>query len=148
MKVLVLLLAILLIAGSGYAYLQSQQLNQAPLSTVLSGDKQSIVQTSQHFMEDLKYKDFKAAAKYSLPEQQATLDMPALIERLFQVKPEFLDIQKYTVTATDQSGERARVHLNAHIKILNTDESRIPEIILYYKKKNGQWYMDFASSVS
>lgn len=149
MKVVVVLLALLLLAGGGYAYLQLSQLGQAPLGTLLSGDTQALVEVARSFMEDLKYKDFKASAKYSLPEQQEKYDIPMLVERLFQVKPEFLNIQNYEVTSTDfdQSGDRARVHLKADVKLLNTQEQRTPELILYFKKRDSKWFMDLASSL-
>lgn len=149
MKVLLVVLSLLLLAGGGYFYLQSSQMGQAPLGSLVSGNTQELVKASQSFMEDLKYKDFKAAGKYSLPEQQNKYDIAKLIEHLFQIKPEFLDIYNYEVLSTDydRSGQRARVHLKTDIKVLNTKEEKSPEVILYYKKQDGKWYMDLASSL-
>ncbi len=129
--------------------MQSSQLAQAPIGALLSGDAQSMIKYATSFMEDLKFKDFKAAAKYSLPQQQDKYNIANLIERLFHIKPELLDIQSYAITHTDldSSGQRARVHVKSQIKVLNTKELRSPEMILYFKKQSGQWYMDLASSI-
>lgn len=149
MKVVLVLVALLVLAGGGYFYLQSSQLGSAPLGALASGDSQTVIKSARSFMEDLRFKDFKNAGKYSLPEQQGKYDIPALIERLFQVKPEFLDIQNYDVVSSDldSTGQRARVHLKTDVKLLNTSELRHPEVILYFKKRTDQWYMDLASSL-
>jgi len=149
MKIALLIFSLLAMIGGGYYYLQSSNMGQAPLGTLLSGNKQELVKASRSFMEDLQYKDFKSAEKYSLPEQIDKYDIPSLIERLFQVKPEFLNITSYEILSTDfdHSGDRARVHLKANLKILNADQEKSPELILYYKKQDGKWYMDLASSL-
>lgn len=149
MKIILFFLVLLALAGGGYFYMQSSQLGSAPLGALVSPAGQALLKSATSFMEDLKFKDFKSAAQYSLPEQIGKYDIPTLIERLFQVKPEFLDIQKYEVTATDldSTGQRARVHIKSYVKLLNTNELREPEVILYFKKQADQWYMDLASSL-
>ncbi|PKL80109.1 MAG: hypothetical protein CVV27_00975 [Candidatus Melainabacteria bacterium HGW-Melainabacteria-1] len=149
MKVVLVFLLLLGLAGGGYFFIQQSQLGQAPLGALVSSETQALIKHTRSFMEDLRYKDFKSAAKYSLPEQQGKYNIPALIERLFQIKPEFMDIQNYEVTSTDfdSSGQRARVHLKSEIKVLNTNELRKPEVILYFKKQADAWYMDLASSI-
>lgn len=149
MRVLLIFVALLALAGGGFYFMQSSQIGQAPLGALVSSENQALIKAGRAFMEDIRYKDFKAAAKHSLPEQQGKYDIPALIERLFQVKPEFMDIQNYEITSvdTDSSGERARVHIKSDVKLLNSDERRQPEVILYYKKQAGSWFMDLASSL-
>lgn len=149
MKILILILTLGVLAGGGYVFMQSSQLGQAPLGTLLSSDSQDVVKQAQSFLEDIKYKDFKAAEQYSLPEQRDKFDIPHLIERLFQIKPEFLDVQNYKVLATDfdSSGDRARVTMQADVKLLNSDKIKHPEMILYFKKKDEKWFMDLASSL-
>lgn len=149
MKIVLVLVALLALIGGGYFFIQSSNLGQAPLGTLVSGNKQELVKASRSFMEDLQYKDFKSAELYSLPEQREKYDIPTLIERLFQVKPEFLNILNYEILSTDfdRSGDRARVHLKANIKVLNANKEKSPELILYYKKMDNKWYMDLASSL-
>lgn len=149
MKPLLALFILCTLAFGGYYYFQTHHLDQVPLGTMLSSDTQSMVTKSLRFMEDIKYKDFDASAQYSLPEQRGKYDLAALVEGLFKVKPEFLDIQHYEVISTDldSQGERARVHMKANVKLLNTDELKEPELILYFKKQSGEWYMDYATSL-
>ncbi len=149
MKPLLALLVLCGLVAGGYVYFQNNQLDKVPLGTLLSSDSQDMVKIALSFMEDIRYKDFDASAAYSLPEQRDKYDLPALVEGLFKVKPEFLDIQKYEVLTMDMdsSGKRARVHMKADVKLLNTNELKEPELILYFKKQEGQWYMDYASSI-
>lgn len=149
MKIGLVILALLALIGGGYVYLQSAPFGQAPLAVLASGDAKELVSQARSFMEDIRYKDFKAAEKYSLPEQRDQYDIARLIERLFKIKPEVLDLQSYEVVSTDldSSGERARVHVKSEVKLLNSDKHKSPEMILYFKKEKGQWYMDLASSL-
>jgi len=148
-KILIVVISLLALVGGGYFFMQSSPLGQAPLGALMSSDAQELVKTARSFMEDIKYKDFKAAGQYSLPEQVDKYNIARLIERLFKIKPEVLDLQNYEVLSTDfdKSGERARVHMKANVKLLNSDKLKSPELILYFKKQEGKWYMDFASSL-
>lgn len=150
MRILLFFVLLLSLAGGVLYYLHSSPSAKAPIGTLFSGDAQQIVKIGQQFMESIQYKDFKTAAQFSLPEQKDTLDIPALIERLFQIKPELLDINNIAVLSHDfdSSGNRARLKMQADVKVLNSSELRKPEIIFYFKKlSDGKWYMDFASSI-
>lgn len=150
MRIFVVLALLLTLAGGTLFYLQSSPAGQAPLGTIFSKDAQEIVKMGQKFMESIQYKDFKSASQFSLPEQKASLDIPVLIERLFQVKPEMMDMNNVQVISHDfdTSGDRARLRMRADVKFLNSNELRKPEILLYFKKMpDGKWYMDFASSI-
>ena len=98
---------------------------------------------------DTQFKDFVKAATYHTPEDQEQVDIPHLIERLFKIKPEFLDIMKYEITDVDidKSGTRARVKTHSIVKVLNTDKIEEPDIIFYWHKQDGQWYMQLESSL-
>ena len=115
-----------------------------------SDDKRIVQELSLKFMEDLRYKDFKKAATYHKRSEQKTVDIPFLIERMFLCKPEFLDIMRYDVRSVDidSSGLRARTHMHTVCKILNSNEIREPEVILYWQKdpKEG-WVMKLESSL-
>jgi hypothetical protein len=114
-----------------------------------SDDKRIVSEKSLSFMEDLRYKDFKKAATYHDFKERKTVDIPSLIERIFQVKPEFLDITRYDIKSVDldSTGTRARVHMHSVIKLLNTSEIREPEIILYWMKEPEGWVMKLESSL-
>jgi hypothetical protein len=150
MRKFLLVLVLIVIAGGAFVALAPKHQAQTPLSLLLNGDTRKLAQQSQKFLEDIKFKDFKSAALHSSPEDRTTADIPKLIERLFQVKPEFLEINQVQVLSADldSSRQRGRVKLQADVKLLNTSELRKPEIMLYWKKApTGQWYMDLASSL-
>ena len=94
--------------------------------------------------------DFKAAALLSPPEDRDKADIPKLIERLFLVKPEQLQIDKVQLLTADvdTTGKRARTKFGTDVKLLNSAELRHPEVMLYWRKaQDGKWYMDLASSL-
>jgi hypothetical protein len=145
--VLVLVLAL---GGAGWWFFAFGPAAHAPVAVLLNPETRKLGQLSRAFLEDVKFKDFKAAARYSTPEDREKADIPALIERLFQVKPELLQIDNIEVVAADvdSTGQRARTKLKTDVKLLNTNELRHPEILLYWKKaERGAWFMDLASSL-
>lgn len=150
MRILLIFVLLLSLAGGVVYFLQNTSAGKAPIASLLNNDSQEIVRIGQAFMESIQYKDFKTAASFSLPEQKTSLDIPMLIERLFQIKPELLDINHIVVRSHDfdHTGKRARLRMQADVKVLNSSELRKPEIIFYFKKlPDGKWYMDFASSI-
>lgn len=140
-----ILLALVLLVFSSYTGVRV-----GPVSFALSADQRFVEQKTLDFMEDVRYKDFKKAASYHNAAERKTVDIPNLIERIFVVKPEFLDIMRYQVTSVDmdRSGDRARVHVKAVVKVLNTREIKEPEIIYYwYKDPQEGWCMRLESSL-
>lgn len=145
--VLVLLLAL---GGAGYWFFTFGPAAHAPIGVVLNPEARKLGALARSFLEDIKFKDFKAAAQYSTPEDRDKADIPKLIERLFQVKPELLQIDNIELMAVDvdSTGKRARTKLKTDVKLLNTNELRHPEILLYWKEGDGgKWFMDLASSL-
>ena len=116
---------------------------------LFSEDLKNVGEASLSFMEDIKFKDFKNAASYHHPDDQEKVDIPKLIEKKFQVKPELIDIMYYDIleTSIDSSGKRARVKIKAKASILNTGKIKKPEFMLYFKKRDGKWYMELESSL-
>lgn len=115
-----------------------------------SGDVGYLQKRTNDFLEDIQFKDFEKAASYHSAEDRKDVNIPKLIERIFAVKPEFLDIMRYEILKVDldSTGNRARVKTRTVIKILNKNEVREPEIIFYWFKdpKEG-WVMDLESSL-
>lgn len=140
-------LLVLLLVG-GYFLAASEQ-GRTLLRDLFSGDRGVIDRISLSFMEDIKFKDFKKAASYHHPEDREKADIPKRIERLFKIKPELLDIIEYRIleTTLDTSGGRGRVKLSAKVNLLNQDRIEQPEMILYYYKRDGEWYMELDSSL-
>lgn len=150
MRKFLVALVLLLVAGGAFVALGQGPASKAPLGLLMGGDAKKVAELSQKFLEDIQFKDFKAAAQYSPPEDREKADIPHLIERLFQVKPEMLDITNIQLLSADldSTRRRAKVKLGTDVKLLNTSELRHPEVILYWKKaETGQWFMDIASSL-
>lgn len=98
---------------------------------------------AKQFLTDLQYKDFAKSAQYHTLAEQAKVDIPRLIENVFQVKPEFLNIRDFKVTkvTVDPDGRRARTFFRSTLELLNTAEGDKPnkekqvEGILYWHKR-------------
>jgi len=145
-----LALFLMLFAGAAFALLTTGSRAHAPWTLFFKHDARAVAELGQKFMEDLQFKDFKAAASLSSPADREKADIPKLIERLFAVKPEQLDINKIELLSADvdSTGERARTKFGTDVKVLNYNDLRHPEIMLYWKRaSDGHWYMDLQSSL-
>lgn len=115
-----------------------------------SADRGQLEQYALKFMEDLRFKDFQHAASYHSVEDRKKVNIPQMIERWFQVKPETLDIMRYEVQKVDidSTGNRGRVKIKTVLKILNANEIKEPEIMLYFFKDPAEgWVMELESSL-
>mgnify|MGYP006908233949 FL=1 len=123
----------------------------ATLGLPLGGDRGELRRTALQFMEDVQFKDFQKAAAYHAPELIDTVDIPFLIQRLFAVKPEALDIMDYEVVFAelDSSGLRARVKLRVRAKLLLNERIEERELILYFYRDTvaDPWYMKLEDSL-
>ena len=139
----------------GVGYLGLAHLSGGQFSTLgvpgLGGEEQWLRETSMTFWEDITFKDFDRAATYHTPDEQDTVDIPYLLERLFAVKPEFLDIMNVEIVYVDidSTGLRARVKCRVRFKDLIKEKVRDQEIILYFHRESEEdpWYMKLESSL-
>ncbi len=140
----------LLLAGGGYAaavHLSGGAFYDFGLP--LGGDLGELRRTTLAFWEDLQFKDFDKAATYHAPDRQDEVDIPFLIERLFVVKPEALDIMEIVMADLDSSGLRARIKTRVKARDLITEGVREREIMLYFQRDSleSPWYMELESSL-
>ncbi|MGE0489489.1 MAG: hypothetical protein AB7S38_09775 [Vulcanimicrobiota bacterium] len=150
MKKIAAVFAVLLLLAIGLLVIGGRPGSGSGGVSLGSGDAKFLSQQSVDFMEDLQFKDFEKAASYHSAEDRKDVNIARLIERLFAIKPEFLDIQRYDIRDVDidRSGNRARVKVHAVVKILNTKEVKEPEIILYWRKDPAEgWVMELESSL-
>jgi hypothetical protein len=141
---------VLVIVGiGGYFGVTKYDIRFGTLQFAFSKEKAILRDLSTAFLEDIQFKDFDKASSYHSEEDQQEVDIADLIERMFQIKPELLDIMKYEITDIDidNSGTRARVKTHTTVKVLNTDEMREPDVILYWHKIGDRWYMKLESSL-
>ncbi len=120
------------------------------LGTGSAADRNQLSQIALKFMEDLRFKDFQHAASYHSAEDRKKVNIPQLIEQWFAVKPETLDIMRYEIQKVDidSTGKRGRVKVKTVIKILNANEIKEPEMMLYFFKDPAEgWIMELESSL-
>ena len=121
------------------------------LGLALGGDRGALRRIAMDFLEDIQFKDFVRAASYHAPELQESVDIPFLIQRLFQVKPEALDIMDYEVVFADidSSNLRARVKVRVKVKFLVNELIDERELVLYFHRDsvNDPWYMKLEDSL-
>ena len=113
------------------------------------GDKAIIIEKSKRFFECIQFKEFGEAAQFHSEEDQKDADIPDMIERLFFVKPENLDIQNVDILfgEIDSSDVLGRVKTKCLAHVLNTQEEKQIDVMLYWKKENGNWYLKLKSSL-
>ena len=146
-KSTVAFIILILILGGYFAY--DAQWGRSFFLGLFSEDKKIINDHALSFMEDIKFKDFEKAATYHSPNDQKKVNIPQLIEKLFKIKPELLDIMDYKIleTSLDSSKKRGRVKINTKVHTLNSGEIKRPEMILYFHNKTGKWFMELESSL-
>lgn len=148
-----LVLAGLLVTGGG-GYLAAAHLSGGALATLglpLGGDLGWLRRTTMSFWEDIQFKDFKRAASYHTSDRQDLVDIPHLIERLFGMKPEGLDIMSYEIVLAeiDSTGLRARVKTRIKVKVLLLEEIKSQELMLFFHREtvDSPWYMELETSL-
>ncbi len=121
------------------------------LGLALGGDRGALRRIALDFLEDIQFKDFVSAASYHAPDIRDSVDIPFLIQRLFTVRPEALDIMDYGVVFAeiDESGLRARVKMRVTVKLLLNALINEREVILFFEREtvNDPWYMKLEDSL-
>ena len=92
-----------------------------------------------------------SAASYHAPDIRDGVDIPFLIQRLFTVRPEALDIMDYEVVfaEVDSGGLRARVKLRVKVKFLLNALINERELVLFFERESvdDPWYMKLEDSL-
>ncbi len=150
-KALILLVTLGVLAG-GYVSVAHFSGGAFPtFGLPIGGDRGLLRRIALSFLEDIKFKDFGAAALYHAPELIETVDIPFLIQRLFQVKPEALDVMDFEVVFAeiDSSGLRARVKVRVKAKLLIDERIIEREMVLYFYRDTvvDPWYMKLEDSL-
>jgi hypothetical protein len=149
--------AAVVLGGAGL-YVVSSPRGVSVLGVDVGGQERGwLSERSVDFIEDLQFKDFKRASTYHLAKTQAARNIPELIQRVFVVKHEVLDITDYKVLEVDldRAKTRARVRMNVKYRVLG-DQSfrddpnlrRDVELMLYwFRGEDGAWTMELESSL-
>jgi len=143
-----------LLAVGGGGYLAAAHLSGGAFPTLglpLGGDLGWLRQTTMSFWEDIQFKDFDRAASYHAADKQDRVDIPYLLERLFGVKPEGLDIMEYEIVLAevDSTNLRARVKTRIKVKLLLMDKIQTKEIMLFFHREteDSPWTMELETSL-
>lgn len=152
MKKWLILAGVLLAAAAGYVGLAHLSGGAYPTPGLpVGGDLGELRRTSMTFWEDIQFKDFDHAASYHSVEKQQSVDIPFLIQRLFAVKPEALDVMTYEVVLAhiDSTGNRGRVKTRVKVKVLLDEKIRERELMLYFHREDAlsPWYMELEDSL-
>lgn len=152
MKRWLVLFTVLFVAAVGYvgaAHLSGGAFPTPGLE--VGGDRGHLRRTALSFLEDIQFKDFQTAASYHAPDKRDEVDIPFLLQRLFQVKPEALDIMSYEIVFADidTTGNRGRVKTRVKVKELLREQIRDQEIIFYFERENAAapWHMKLEDSL-
>jgi hypothetical protein len=150
-KLLVVLVAVLTLGGG---YLLAAHLSGGAFPTLglkLGGERGVLRRLATAFLEDIQFKDFRRAASYHAPDKQQAVDIPFIIQRLFQVKPEALDIMSHEIILceTDSTSLRGRVKTRVKLKELLRGDIRTQELMLYFERvgHGAPWYMKLEDSL-
>ena len=148
------LTALLVLSLLGGGYLGVAHFSGGAFSTLglaLGGDRGALRRMALSFLEDIQFKDFVSAASYHAPDLRESVDIPFIIQRLFTVRPEALDIMDYEVVfaEVDSGGLRARVKLRVKVKLLLNEQINERELLLYFERDSidDPWYMKLEDSL-
>lgn len=141
-KVGIALVLVLALAGATLVGLRSYGFSVFGFSYTWNEELAQLDKLARAFLQDLQFKDFDKAGKYHSFLDQGKANIPKLIERLFQVKPEVLNIRDFEIVKVDldDDGKRARTFFRSNLELLNTAEGDKPnrekqiEGILYWHK--------------
>lgn len=146
--------SVLVVLALSGAYLGLAHLSGGAFPTPglqLGGDEGQLRRVVTSFWEDIQFKDFEKAASYHDAATQAGVDIPYLLERLFALKPELLDVLSAEIVLVDldSSGLRARVKTRLRVKNLADAELYEKEVMLYFKRADpaSPWLMDLQTSL-
>jgi len=156
MKSALILVAVLAVAGGALYVLSGGANVPAPLA-VMTGDRGYLKDRTLEFLEDIKFKDFEKASTYHLAETQKKRDIPMLLQRVFRIRHEVLDIQSYEVLGVelDSKGQRGRVRALVRLHVLGDREVREREdafrdvemLFYWFRQPGGSWAMELESSL-
>ena len=150
-KVLMLVLTLVVLSGG---YLTVAHVSGGAFWTLglaLGGDRGALRRLALDFLEDIQFKDFLSAASYHAPDLIDSVDIPFLLQRLFAVKPEALDIMDFDIVFADidSSDLRARVKVRVKAKLLVNEVIEERELVLYFYRDSvdDPWYMKLEDSL-
>ncbi len=137
-------LIVLLLAGvTGGTYLVL-----AGYTPIYASETKILRDKTYRFWECIQFKSFDQAAEFDSGEDHAST--AKLIEQIFRIKPENLDIQHVHVLGVfrDGTGDLARTKTRLQVELLNPKQPRDIEVMLYWTRSEaGSWELELRSSL-
>ncbi len=139
-KWFVLVVLFIAAAGGGYAI-------HGGYTPFYHSDKKGIREQTRQFWEFIRFKSFDQAAQFDEDEDKETT--ARLIERIFRIKPENLDIQRVDVLSVeiDSSGNLGRSKARLEGELLNPKKTKTIEVMLFWRRVGGVWRLKLRSSL-
>lgn len=148
------LIALSVLAALSAGYVAGAHLSGGAWPTLglpIGGDRARLRRTTRSFWEDIQFKDFERAASYHSEEKRESVDIPYLLERMFLLRPEALEIMSYEVVLAevDSTGLRARVKTRVKARDLVRERVEEREVMLYYHRAamDAPWHMELETSL-
>ena len=139
-KWIFLIFVVLAAAVGGYAI-------HGGYTPLLHSDKKVIRDQTRRFWEFVRFKSFDQAAEFDHDEDKETT--ARLIERIFRIKPENLDIQRVDVVSVeiDATGDLARSKTRLEGEMLNPKKAKTIEVMLFWRREGDAWMLRLRSSL-
>ena len=152
MKVFLWLVVVLLLGGAVYVGAAHVSGGAYPTPGLgVGGDRGWLRRTALSFWEDIQFKDFERAASYHSPDKQAAVDIPFLLQRLFGVRPEQLEIMEYEIVLADVDSTRLRARVKTRVKAKLLVDGRVEdtEFMLFFHRasETDPWFMVLEDSL-
>ncbi|PCI38317.1 MAG: hypothetical protein COB53_04935 [Elusimicrobia bacterium] len=113
-------------------------------------ERGDLLKKSGRFLECLKFKEFNEAAAFHSPQDlKENEKIPKMLENFFMVPHENLDIQDISIDFIDfdSTGKLAKVKTTTSVRLLNKNQDRSVESMLYWKKDGDRWYLDMRTTL-
>ena len=113
---------------------------------LFASDRKILRDKTYRFWECIQFKSFDQAAAFDRAEDKETT--ARLIERIFRIKPENLDIQKVDVIHEDldRTGKLGRTKSRITGEVLNPKKPLEIEVMLFWEKET-EWWLKLESSL-
>ena len=114
---------------------------------IYASDTKILREKTYRFWECIKFKSFDQAAAFDRAQDKQTT--AKLIERIFRIKPENLDIQTVDVIHEDldRTRELGRTKTRITGEVLNPKKPMEVEVMLFWEKEGEAWWLKLESSL-
>lgn len=133
-KLLVLLLLLLVIAGSYFGYIHFTAADLPTFGLTLSGEKGKVKNTTKKFLESIEFKNVDAIKSF-INSEVSVPDVDNFLNKTFDMPYDTVDLEKFSVEAIemDSSNTRSKVR----IRIMGNNQASKES---FNKSKVLYWY--------